>query len=129
MATPLDQADSLNIFDEPLVPCGTDPLTGFYRDGCCNTSDGDAGSHTVCVEVSEEFLLASQAQGNDLITPRPELGFPGLEPGDRWCVCATRWLEAQQFGVAPRVFLASTHKRALEIVPAALLQAHAADLH
>ena len=125
MATPLDQADSLNIFDEPLVPCGTDPLTGFYRDGCCNTSDGDAGSHTVCVEVSEEFLLASQAQGNDLTTPVPAFQFPGLKPGDHWCVCAPRWKQAYEDGVAPLVRLEATEETALMVVSLDQLKQHA----
>ena len=122
-------SESLNVFDQPLVSCGEDPMTGYYRDGCCNTSEQDGGSHTVCVEISLEFLEASRARGNDLITPRPEFGFPGLKPGDRWCVCAGRWLEAQQEGVAPRVYLTRTHKRALELVPLDVLREYAADLH
>ncbi len=124
-----DSEQSLNVFDEPLASCSEEPLTGYFRDGCCNTSDSDAGSHTICVELSPAFLEGSRARGNDLITPRPELGFPGLKPGDRWCVCASRWLQAQKLGFAPRVFLASTHRRALEIVPMDVLLAHAADLH
>ena len=122
-------SESLNVFDQPLVSCGEDPVTGYYRDGCCNTSEQDGGSHTVCVEISREFLEASRARGNDLVTPRPEFGFPGLKPGDRWCVCAGRWLEAQQEGVAPRVYLTRTHKRALELVPLDVLREYAADLH
>jgi uncharacterized protein (DUF2237 family) len=121
-------AESLNVFDQPLSSCGKDPLTGFFRDGCCNTSDSDAASHTICVEVSGAFLDYSRSIGNDLMTPRPEFGFVGLKPGDRWCVCALRWLEACENQVAPRVFLESTHKRALELVPLQLLQRHTADL-
>ena len=122
-------AESLNVFDEPLSPCSAEPLTGFFRDGCCNTSDGDAGSHTVCVEVSDEFLECSRSLGNDLVTPRPEFGFAGLKPGDRWCLCAPRWLEACEQHMAPRVFLTRTHKRALEVIPLKLLRQYAADLN
>ena len=122
-------AESLNVFDEPLSPCGEDPLTGFFRDGCCNTSDSDAGSHTVCVEISAEFLEVSRFLGNDLVTPSPEFGFPGLKPGDRWCLCASRWLEACEQHMAPRVFLTRTHKRALELIPLKLLRQYAADLN
>jgi uncharacterized protein (DUF2237 family) len=121
--------ESLNVFDEPLAPCGEDPVTGFFRDGCCNTSDQDAGSHTVCVEVSQDFLHYSRFRGNDLSTPRPEFGFPGLQPGDRWCLCAARWLEAYEQQAAPRVFLTRTHKRALETVPLTILRQFAADLN
>ena len=87
--------DSLNVYDEPLIPCGTDPVTGYFRDGCCNTGAGDHGSHTVCVEVTQEFLEFSRSRGNDLMTPAPQFGFPGLSPGDNWCLCAARWLEAR----------------------------------
>jgi len=127
MAAPMD--DSVNVFDEPLEACGADPLTGYFRDGCCNTSDEDRGSHTVCVELTREFLDFSRAQGNDLTTPRPEFGFPGLNPGDRWCLCAARWLEACEADAAPRVHLIRTHRRALEIVPLAMLRAYATDLN
>ena len=120
--------DSHNVFDEPLEPCSDDPLTGFFRDGCCNTSDLDRGSHTVCAMLTEEFLEFSRSQGNDLVTPRPEFGFPGLKPGDRWCLCASRWLEAAQHGAAPRVYLRATHRRALERVPLESLKPHALDL-
>lgn len=123
------QNESVNVFGEPLVSCGTDPLTGFFRDGCCNTSDDDLGSHTVCVELTREFLEFSREQGNDLSTPRPEFDFPGLNPGDRWCLCALRWLEASREGAAPRVHLTRTHQRALELVPLSLLREHAADLN
>jgi uncharacterized protein (DUF2237 family) len=120
---------SNNVFGEPLEECGNDPLTGFFRDGCCNTSDEDRGSHTVCAEMTAEFLAFSRARGNDLSTPRPELGFEGLSPGDRWCLCAARWLEAYQHDAAPRVWLARTHQRALEIVPIEVLRSFAVDLN
>ncbi|WP_308365049.1 MULTISPECIES: DUF2237 domain-containing protein [unclassified Microbulbifer] len=121
--------DSLNVFGDPLLPCSTNPLTGFFRDGCCNTNEQDVGSHTVCVEVSEEFLNFSRARGNDLSTPMEEFGFPGLEPGDRWCLCAARWLEAQKHDMAPRVYLQRTHVKALEIVPLTVLRRYAVDLN
>ncbi len=121
--------ESLNVFDEPLEPCGTDPLTGFFRDSCCNTSDDDAGSHTVCVKLTREFLEFSRFRGNDLSTPAPQFGFPGLNPGDTWCLCAARWLEAYEHRMAPKVFLMRTHKRALEIVPLEKLKEFAADLN
>lgn len=121
--------DSVNVFGDPLQPCSMDPVTGFFRDGCCNTSEQDAGSHTVCVEVSEEFLMFSHSKGNDLSTPVKEFGFPGLEPGDRWCLCAVRWLEAQQAGSAPRVYLQRTHVRALEVIPLQVLRQYAVDLN
>ena len=105
-----------------------DPLTGFFRDGCCNTSGRDGGSHTVCAILTDEFLEFSRSRGNDLITPRPEFGFPGLKAGDRWCLCALRWHEAEQHGVAPRVSLRSTHRRALEKVPLETLKPFALDL-
>ena len=94
----MEKEPSLNVNGGPLRPCSTDPLTGFFRDGCCNTGAQDAGSHTICVELSAEFLEFSAKRGNDLSTPRPELGFPGLKPGDRWCLCAARWMEAHQTG-------------------------------
>jgi uncharacterized protein (DUF2237 family) len=121
--------DSVNVFGETLQGCNDRPLTGFFRDGCCNTSDADAGSHTVCVQVTQEFLEFSRFRGNDLSTPRPEFQFAGLKPGDRWCLCAARWLEAHQHGMAPRVLLRGTHKRALEIVPIELLKQSAVDLN
>lgn len=108
-----------------LQPCSMDPVTGFFRDGCCNTCDQDVGSHTVCVEVTQEFLEYSRFAGNDLSTPHPEWEFPGLQEGDRWCLCASRWLEAHEKGMAPRVFLESTHIKALEIVPFQLLEQYA----
>lgn len=120
---------SLNVFGEVLEPCCEEPMTGFFRDGCCNTSDQDQGSHTVCVKVTAEFLEFSRFRGNDLSTPRPEFGFPGLKPGDRWCLCAARWLEAHEQGMAPKVYLRATHERACEIVPLAKLRQFAADLN
>jgi uncharacterized protein (DUF2237 family) len=120
---------SRNVFGEALEVCGENPRTGFFRDGCCNTGAQDLGSHTVCVQVTREFLEFSRFRGNDLSTPRPEFGFPGLEPGDRWCLCAERWREAYEAGMAPRVFLRSTHERALEIVPIEQLKSCAADLN
>ena len=118
---------SLNVLGEPLQPCSTRPLTGFYRNGCCDTGPEDRGSHTVCVIATAEFLALSKYLGNDLSTPRPEYGFAGLKPGDRWCVCAGRFLQAAQEFAAPQVVLASTHQRATEIVPLELLRAHAVD--
>ena len=120
---------SLNVFGEALEPCSEKPATGFFRDGCCNTSADDIGSHTVCVRVTSAFLEFSRFRGNDLSTPRPELEFPGLKPGDRWCLCAARWLEAHEQGMAPKVFLRSTHQRACEIIPLATLREFAADLN
>jgi hypothetical protein len=125
----IDMDEPLNVFGTPLETCSNNPLTGFFRDGCCNTNDDDLGSHTVCVEVTAEFLEFSRAKGNDLSTPHPELGFDGLVPGNRWCLCAARWLEAYQAGKAPRVWLTRTHQRALEIVPLELLREHAVDLN
>ena len=119
---------ALNVLGEPLQSCSHDPLTGFFRDGCCNTNDQDFGSHTVCVEVTQAFLEFSRFRGNDLSTPVPDFDFPGLKPGNRWCLCAQRRLEAEQHEVAPKVVLASTHHRATEIVPLALLKKYALDL-
>ncbi len=121
--------DSVNVFDEPLSPCNENPMTGFFRDGCCNTDDQDLGSHTVCVKLTAEFLAFSKSSGNDLSTPRPEFGFSGLKPGDSWCLCAPRWAEAHNEGAAPRVYLTRTHKRALEYVPLEVLRTFAADLN
>lgn len=121
--------DSVNVLDEPLNTCGDDPVTGFYRDGKCNTCNEDLGSHTVCIEATQEFLEYSRFKGNDLSTPIPEFGFTGLRPGDSWCLCAARWLEAYQDNMAPRVHLLRTHKRALEVVPFELLKKHAVDLN
>ena len=122
------QEQQLNVFGEPLLPCGLDPLTGFYRDGCCNTGYDDTGIHTVCVRVSGEFLAYSKARGNDLSTPAPQFGFKGLKPGDQWCLCAGRWKEAFDAGMAPAVVLRATHEETLAIVPLADLKRHAIDL-
>lgn len=119
---------SLNVLGQRLQPCSTDPLTGFYRNGCCDTGPEDRGSHTVCVVVTAEFLALSKYLGNDLSTPRPEFRFPGLKPGDRWCLCAARFLQAAEEFAAPKVVLASTHARATDIVPLELLRAHAVDV-
>lgn len=116
---------ALNVLGQALVPCSYDPLTGYFRDGCCNTREDDTGSHVICARVTAEFLAFSQARGNDLITPRPEYRFAGLKPGDRWCLCALRWKEALDAGVAPPVVLDSTHQRALDFVTLEQLQAHA----
>jgi uncharacterized protein (DUF2237 family) len=113
----------VNVVGGKLLPCSTEPLTGFYRNGCCSTGPEDIGSHTVCVVLTEEFLEFSKAVGNDLSTPRPEYGFGGLQPGDRWCLCASRWLEAHEAGHAPDVVLGATHARALDVVPIELLTA------
>lgn len=120
---------SVNVFGEPLVSCGDDPVTGFFRDGHCNTCTEDAGSHTVCIEVTVDFLEYSRSRGNDLSTSVPEYGFVGLKPGNSWCLCAARWLEAHQEGIAPRVHLTRTHIKALEIVPMEYLKLYAADLN
>jgi uncharacterized protein len=117
--------DSVNVLGEPLKACSFDPVTGFFRDGCCNTGPADRGRHTVCVRMTAEFLAFSERRGNDLATPRPEFGFPGLRPGDRWCLCADRWREAWAAGVAPKVVLASTHRSVLETIPLEVLRAHA----
>ena len=107
---------TLNVLGSALVPCSYDPLTGFFRDGCCKTDSQDAGSHVICAKVTQEFLDYSGSVGNDLSTPRPEYRFAGLKPGDRWCLCALRWQQAHQAGLAPPVILESTHARALEFV-------------
>jgi uncharacterized protein len=120
-----DLEESLNVLGEPLKPCSFDPVTGFFRDGCCNTGPADRGRHTVCVRVTGEFLAFSRRHGNDLSTPHPEFGFPGLRPGDRWCLCADRWREAWEAGMAPKVVLASTHRSVLGTVPLEVLKAHA----
>lgn len=113
---------SINVLGGALEPCSLAPVTGFFRDGCCNTGAQDRGQHTVCVVVSAEFLAWSKYLGNDLTTPRPEFRFPGLKPGDRWCLCAGRFLEAHDEGCAPPVVLEATHRRALEVVPMPLLR-------
>ena len=117
-----------NVLGEPLEPCGTDPMTGFYRDGCCSTGPEDLGSHTICAVVTAEFLEHQRSIGNDLVTAMPQYRFPGLTPGDRWCVTAVNWLRAYQDGAAAFVVLASTHERALDVVPLAALKELAVDV-
>jgi uncharacterized protein (DUF2237 family) len=119
--------DERNVLGTPLAPCSQDPTTGYLRDGCCRDVPGDAGRHEVCAVVTREFLDFSEARGNDLVTPRPELGFPGLEPGDRWCLCLDRWLEAEAAGVAPPVVLEATNEAALDRVQRSTLEAHARE--
>ena len=118
----------LNVLGEPLASCSEQPLTGFFRDGCCNTAPEDRGLHTVCVRVTREFLEFSRSRGNDLSTPMAEFGFPGLRPGDQWCLCAARWQEALEAGVAPRVVLRATHAATLRVVKLADLKRYALDL-
>jgi uncharacterized protein (DUF2237 family) len=117
-----------NVLGRPLEPCGTDPLTGFHRDGCCTTGPEDHGLHTICAVVTAEFLQHQRSIGNDLSTPMPEYRFPGLAPGDRWCVTARNWLLAHQDGCAAPVVLASTHESTLDVVPLTVLQEHAVDV-
>jgi uncharacterized protein (DUF2237 family) len=121
-------SDEVNVLGGPLEECGTDPMTGFFRDGCCHTSPDDVGSHTVCAVMTAEFLDHQQRTGNQLSTPMPEYGFPGLHPGDRWCVVAARWLHAYRDGVAAPVVLAATNAHALEIVPLSALKEYAVDV-
>lgn len=120
----MEKDPSINVLGTALSMCGTDPVTGFFRDGACNTCAADQGSHTVCAVMTDEFLAFSKYVGNDLSTPRPEFGFTGLKAGDRWCLCASRFLQAHDDGCAPRVSLDATHQRALEIVPLEVLQQH-----
>ena len=120
--------NDLNVLGGPLEECGTDPVTGFFRDGCCTTGPEDLGSHTVCAVMTTEFLAHQTSVGNDLVTPRPEFNFPGLRPGDRWCVVAARWLQAYQAGAPAPVVLASTHARSLDTIPLTVLQTHAVDV-
>jgi len=117
-----------NVFGEPLKECCTNPLTGFYRDGACNTGPEDVGVHTVCASMTADFLAFSKAAGNDLSTPVPQFGFAGLKPGDCWCLCAARWKEAFDAGKAPRIRLAATHEATLDIVPLDTLKKHALDI-
>lgn len=123
-----DTIEGRNVLGGTLQPCSTRPLTGFYRDGCCNTGYEDTGIHVICAEMTDEFLAFSKQAGNDLSTPMPAFGFPGLKAGDRWCLCAGRWKEAFDAGAAPRVVLAATHEEALAIVPLEALKRHALDL-
>lgn len=116
-----------NVLGAPLEDCSLDPVTGWFRDGCCRTDERDQGSHTVCTRMTARFLEFSYVRGNDLMTPRPDFAFPGLKPGDQWCVCAARWLEAYEAGAAAQVVLAATHERALDIVPLEALIEHAVD--
>ncbi len=125
----MEMDESINVFGEKLETCGENPKTGFYRDGKCNTCSDDVGSHTVCIEVSQKFLEYSRFKGNDLSTPVPEFNFEGLKPGDTWCLCAERWLEAQENDMAPRVYLRRTHIKATEVVPMDLLKRYAVDLN
>jgi uncharacterized protein (DUF2237 family) len=118
-----------NVLGGPLATCSLRPRTGFFRDGCCNTGPEDFGLHVVCAQMTAEFLAYSRKQGNDLSTPVPEIGFPGLAPGDRWCVCAGRWREAMEAGCAPPVILGATHEETLAVVPLAELRKHALDLN
>ncbi|HEV8644457.1 MAG TPA: DUF2237 domain-containing protein, partial [Burkholderiales bacterium] len=117
-----------NVLGGPLADCCNDPVTGFFRDGCCNTGPEDHGAHVVCVQVTKEFLEFSVARGNDLSTPMPDFGFPGLKPGDRWCLCATRWREALRAGMTPSVVLTATHERALDYATLEDLKKYALDL-
>ena len=127
MSDPEQAEPSRNVLGGELMACSTDPLTGYYRDGCCNTGDGDDGVHSVCCVMTEEFLDFSLSQGNDLITALPAHGFSGLRPGDRWCLCASRWVEAFGADCAPLVVLAATHERTLEYATLDALRAHAID--
>ena len=120
-------AGAKNVLGEDLQPCSHDPFTGFYRDGCCNTGADDVGLHIVCIRATAEFLTFSRERGNDLSTPVPEYGFPGVQPGDQWCLCALRWKEAYDAGLAPPVVLEATHIAAIEFVDLAALRAHAVD--
>ena len=117
--------DARNVLGSELIPCSQDPVTGFFRNGCCETGPEDLGLHTVCAVMTKEFLAYSKAAGNDLSTPIPEYGFPGLKPGDRWCLCAPRWKEALDAGMAPQLVLESTHEETLAIVPLGVLKDYA----
>lgn len=126
----LQNADTqLNVLGEPLQSCCSDPMTGFYRSGSCETGPQDFGAHVVCAEVDADFLAFSKSRGNDLSTPQPDFGFPGLKPGDRWCLCAARWVEALEAGKAPPVKLTATHKRVLDFISFEVLKQHALDLN
>ncbi|MCJ8311453.1 MAG: DUF2237 domain-containing protein [Saccharospirillaceae bacterium] len=125
----MEMDKSINVLGETLELCGEDPVTGFYRDGKCNTCDDDIGSHTVCIQASQQFLEYSRFRGNDLSTPQPGFNFKGVQPGDSWCLCAIRWLEAVENNMAPKVYLQRTHVKALKVVPIELLKKYAADLN
>ena len=122
-------AGDTNVLGGRLEVCSVEPRTGFYRDGCCNTGDEDLGLHVICAQMTSEFLAFSAAHGNDLSTPQPDAGFPGLKPGDRWCLCAGRWREALDAGVAPPVLLSASHEEALAVVALMVLKRHALDLN
>ena len=124
----MSEEDQLNIFNEPLEACSFDPVTGFFRSGCCETSEQDTGSHTVCAIMTEEFLKFSKSKGNDLSTPVPAFDFPGLKTGDRWCLCAARWLEAYEAGSAPSIIAKATHRRAIETIPMEVIKEFALDI-
>ncbi|GFE63100.1 DUF2237 family protein [Litoreibacter roseus] len=124
----MDKAPSINVFGTKLEHCSNNPVTGFFRNGCCDTGSADRGSHTVCAVMTDEFLALSKYLGNDLSTPMPQFGFKGLKAGDKWCLCAARFLQAHEEGAAPKVSLASTHEQALNIVPRSVLEEHALDL-
>ena len=124
----MSEEDQLNIFNEPLEACSFDPVTGFFRSGCCETSEQDTGSHTVCAIMTEEFLKFSKSKGNDLSTPVPAFDFLGLNSGDRWCLCAARWLEAYEAGSAPSIIARATHRRALEIIPMEAMKEFSLDI-
>jgi uncharacterized protein (DUF2237 family) len=117
--------ENLNVFGEPIVTCSESPITGFFRDGCCKTDASDYGVHTVCAVVTADFLTFSKAEGNDLSTPLPHYDFPGLKPGDKWCLCAQRWLDAYNKGCAPLVYLEATNEKTLDIIPMDVLIQHA----
>jgi uncharacterized protein len=124
-----ERHDEKNVLGGALADCSKDPITGWFRDGCCRTDERDGGVHTVCIEATAEFLTFSASLGNDLSTPAPQFEFPGLKPGDQWCLCAARWLQAYEEGAAPNVRLAATHEKTLEIVPLDALLDHAIDAH
>ncbi len=115
-----------NVFGEDLISCSTEPMTGFFRNGCCETGEEDLGNHTICAVMTAEFLDFSKIYGNDLLTPRPEYGFPGLKPGDRWCLCASRWVEAYRANCAPLVYLEATNEACLDVIPLDILISYAA---
>ena len=124
----MSEEEQFNIFNEPLEACSFYPVTGFFRSGCCETSEQDTGSHTVCAIMTEEFLKFSKSKGNDLSTPVPAFDFPGLNSGDRWCLCAARWLEAYEAGSAPSIIARATHRRALEIIPMEAMKEFSLDI-
>ena len=128
ISTPQWPDNQMSVLQEPLEPCSFSPMTGFTRNGCCETGPQDVGSHTVCVQVTEAFLEFTKSVGNDLSTPRPEFGFEGLKDGDRWCLCALRWQQAFEAGVAPKVIMRATNEKALEVLEFSDLSSHALDL-